>query len=79
MIKNPAIERIGLIGWIAMTLLLIACVWLMVIFVRDGADNPEQRCDPRDLAGNPVNLQEAATNGVGVTTKSNCYTQQPDK
>lgn len=79
MIKNPAIERISTIGWIVITLLLIACVWLMVIFVRDGADNPEQRCDPRDLAGNPVNLQEAAVNGVGVTTKANCYTQQTDK
>jgi hypothetical protein len=42
----------------------------------DGAKNPEQRCDPRGLAGNSVNLQQAAENGTGVTTKTNCYTQR---
>lgn len=77
--KNPANERIGAIGWIAMAILLMVSVYLIFIFMRDGADNPEKRCDPRDMGGNPVNLQKAAENGVSVTTKANCYTQPVQK
>lgn len=55
--------------------LIVFGAWSVFELMTVGPYNPDQGCDPRDLAGNPVDLKDAATRGVSVTTKNNCYAQ----